>query len=577
MRSFTFFILFCFSICLSAQGLQFEPLTIPHLTTKSSDSRSANFVDLNGDGWDDIFISNSAGSGGLSNNFLYINKKNGNFERIFDDPIVGSMARFVSASFADADNDGDLDAYVVSWGSNNKNYFYRNNGDASFSYESDNVSGSITNFSESVAWIDANRDNKLDIYFTNSYIDLKNAYYENSGDGVYDSNNSIEFTDELLSTRSVDWVDYDNDGDMDLFLTNEGNSRNSLFRNDGIDQFTKVTGLNIVKELRNSTGSSWGDIDNDGDMDLFVANYANLGQKNQLYRNMGDDFQEESAFSAIDVKSSSFGSTFGDLDNDGDLDLIVCNSYLGSVTKNYVYINDGTGSFTKDTESALANFSTQSYGVALGDLDNDGWLDVLLTNNRNGNEPNSLFKNVGQGNNWVKFNCKGVVSNTSAIGTIVKLKSTMNGAATSQTRYITSSSGTCGQNSYAVHFGLADSEIVDEVIIQWPSGNIDVYSDLPINTIYDMVERNTTNGNVLTNVDFSVYPNPASSDITLDWEENVQEVYFRLYDMKGNLVCVKYLNHANDSIDVTKLANGSYIYEVTIDDSVIRDSIIIHK
>lgn len=562
------------NICL-AQEIQFEELNIPHLTSISSDSRSANFLDLNQDGWDDIFISNSAGSGGSAKNFLYINNQDGTFTLRENDPIVNHQARFVSASFADADNDGDQDAYIVTWGSNNKNYFYRNNGDATFTYEANNVSGSETNFSESVAWIDADRDNLLDIYFSNSYINLRNGYYHNEGDGVFKKKTNLNLTNQLLSTRSVDWVDYDNDGDLDLFMTNEGNAKNSLYRNDGVNQFTLVTELAIVNNNRNSAGSSWGDIDNDGDLDLFVANYANFGQKNQLFRNMGEDFEEETQ-SAISLDiSSSFGSTFGDLDNDGDLDLIVCNSYLSSINKNYVYINDGAGNFSKDENSIIANFTAQSYGVALGDMDNDGWLDVLITNNRNGNQANSLFRNTGEGNNWVKFNCKGIVSNSSAVGTIIHLKSNIKGQSITQTRQITSASGTCGQNSYSVHFGLGDADNIEELTVIWPSGQINTYKNLTVNSIHELIEDNTSMAIDINGHSISIYPNPAHEYINIELSDKIEEAHFKIFDLNGSLILNHSLNQKNCSVDISRLLPGTYVYEISTKEGITQDTLII--
>src|SRR5690606_15877280 len=229
---------------------------------------------------------------------------------------------------------------------------------------------------------------------------------------------NLPITNEFLATRSVDWVDYDNDGDCDLFLTNENNTANSLFRNDGPNNFTKITNLSIVSDSKSSSGSSWADIDNDGDYDLFIANWNN--QNNQLFRNDNGVFTEITSSVIASGGGNSFGSAFADIDNDGDLDLFVCNAFSNTQTNNFVYINDGNGNFTQDTTSDLALHSGWTFGCAFGDYNNDGWLDLILANTLNENQNNSLFKNTGTGNNWIKINCKGTVSNTSAVGTKVR-------------------------------------------------------------------------------------------------------------------------------------------------------------
>jgi len=539
----------------------FESLVIPNLTTTPSNSRSANFIDINGDGWDDIFITNSSGPGSGENNLLYINNTDGTFTTISNGDIVEDNSRSVSASFADADNDGDLDAYMVTWGSSTINYFYRNNGDGTFNYEPSNVSGSIFTFSESISWIDANNDQYLDIYYTNSAGSAANSYYENQGNGTFLLNTNIEFTNEVFGSRSVDLVDYDNDGDSDLFVTNENNAKNSLFRNDGTNNYTKITNLSFVEDLKNSGGSSWADIDNDGDFDLFIANYAPNGQSNQLFRNNNGVFAEEINSIIAAANSNSFGSTFGDIDNDGDVDLIVCNAYLSSVENNYIYINDGSGNFTQDTTSELANFTGWTYGCALGDYNNDGWLDVLFANNQNDNQTNSLFQNTGTGNNWVKFNCIGTNSNNSAIGAIIKVKSNINGNDVWQTRKITSATGTCGQNSYAVHFGLGDATIIDELEITWPIGTVETLTNISANTTYSLTENSLGLSESAIET-YTLFPNPVKDSFIINMK-NASGFSLNLYDTNGKLMKTFLINSNKKNYNVSDLASGNYFYTIS--------------
>ncbi len=333
----------CFGTAM-AFAQAFEATSLEDITTIPSASRSANFVDVNGDGWDDIFFSNGPANG--QNNMLYINNGDGSFTTTFTDDIVLELGRSDGVSFADVDNDGDLDCFEVTYGFGSvgrKNYFYRNTGNGVFDYEEESAMGSILTFSEMASWIDINNDQNLDLYITNSGGIQSNLYYQNQGDGSFVEVSNLSITSENVSSRSLDWVDYDLDGDSDLFITNEGNTSNSLFRNDGPDNFVQVFDSAIVQDNFNSGGSSWGDIDNDGDFDLFIANWN--GQNNQLFINNNGSFEEQLSSVIASGGGSSFGSTFGDVNNDGYLDLFVCNAFFSGQLENFLYINDGAGGF----------------------------------------------------------------------------------------------------------------------------------------------------------------------------------------------------------------------------------------
>jgi len=564
-------------ICIATYAFQpinaqsFEETSFPNLTTTPTASRSANFIDVNGDGWDDIFITNGPFEG--QNNMLYINNTNGTFTTVSGVDIVGDNDRSDGASFADVDNDGDNDAFVVTFGANGqgkKNYFYRNNGDGSFTYEPNIAMGIPLTYSEMATWVDINDDQFLDLYFTNSVGSLTNLYFENQGDGSFQSVTNLTITNEAKPSRSIDWIDYDGDGDCDLFVTNESNQNNTLYRNDGPDNFTQITNLNIVTDNKNSAGSSWGDIDNDGDFDLFVANYANAGQSNQLFINNNGTFTEDTNSAVASAVTNSFGSSFGDVDNDGDLDLFVCNAFLAGQDTNFLYINDGSGNFTLDTNSDLANHQGWTFGSAFGDYNNDGWLDVLLANTLDENQTNSLYKNTGTGNNWVKIICKGTASNASAVGALVRLTATIDGNSVTQIRKVAASSGYCSQNSYANHFGLGDATIIDEIEIQWPAGSTEIFTDIDINDLYAIVEGDGILANEDTNgFTASLFPNPVANAFTVSSSVFTEypEASISLYGVDGSLVHTASKTHAATNtetmtIDISHLSPGIYFYSI---------------
>lgn len=538
----------------------FEQMNFPDITNTLSSSRSANFIDVNGDGWDDIFFTNGLSTG--ETNMLYVNNGDGTFITVTDGDVVEHSIRAVGASFADVDNDGDLDGYVTTWGAGGqpkRNYFYRNNGNGIFNFE-ENVAPNLT-YSETATWIDVNNDQLLDLYITNSAQSLRNLYFENQGDGSFLERTDLTITNEVKPSRSVDWVDYDNDGDSDLFITNEGNNRNTLYRNDGSNNFTQITDLAIVQDIRNSMGSSWADVDNDGDFDLIVTNWE---QANQLFINENGIFTEVSDSEIAEAGISSFGSVFADIDNDGDLDLLILNSYNDTHFTNSLFINDGNGNFTKDTSSALANFEGWTYGAAFGDYNNDGWLDVILANNQDESQENAVFKNTGTGNNWIKIKCLGTNSNKSAIGAIVKITANINGNPVTQIRKVEANSGYASQNSLTTHFGLGNATEIQQIQIKWPSGLTENFSGLSINSMNNLTEGTGTLAvNEVHNSNFKVYPNPVKDILFVEGKLNSNSK-LELMNSEGKKIQSFDLELNNKTnINISNLPKGIYFYKIS--------------
>lgn len=574
-------LLFSFCVFLfyiqKTKAQSFEETTFEDITTMPSASRSANFVDVNGDGWDDIFFTNGPTAG--QNNMLYINNGDDTFTTVTADAIVSDNDRSDGASFADVDNDGDLDAVVVTYGRNGvgkKNYFYRNNGNGTFEYEPSNAIGIPLTYSEMVNWIDLNNDQFLDAYITNSIVSTRNLYFENQGDGSFEAVTGLSITNETLASRSINWIDFDGDGDSDLFVANENNANNSLFRNDGPDNFTQITNLPINQNGKNSAGSSWADVDNDGDFDLFVANWD--GQNNQLFINENGTFVEQTSSAIAAETGSSFGSAFADVDNDGDLDLLVCNAYFTGQETNSLFINDGNGTFSKDTSSALADHQGNTFGCAFGDYNNDGWLDVILANTLNENQNNSLFKNTGSGNNWIKIRCVGNPSNGSAVGAKVRVRATINGNEVRQTRQIEAASGYCSQNSFTNHFGLGDASNVSEIKIHWPSGAVEIFTDIDENKSYLVVEGNgiqlgTTSQ---TKYGYTVFPVPANDVLVINFAKNELNSKVEIFDLNARIIKEETnTNAVSMEMDISHLNAGTYILKITNSNKVSSQKIII--
>ncbi|MEN0047649.1 MAG: FG-GAP-like repeat-containing protein [Bacteroidota bacterium] len=559
-------LLFCLSL-MTLFGQQFTPITEGTIVNTRSDSRSCNFIDLNGDFLDDIFISNGPSTG--ENNMLYLNE-NGIFRAVTDDPIVQDQGKSDGATFGDVDNDGDLDAFVVTW-YGQRNFFYRNNGDNTFTFEAGTATFGGT-FSETAAFGDYDRDGWLDLYVTNStnfttntYAIKRNQLWHNTKDGKFERVATGEIVLDANISRSVQWIDYDQDGDTDLWVANEENEPNYLYENqEGV--FMKRTDIGLNNLNRSSTGSSWGDVDNDGDLDLFVANFSN--QRNQLFINNGSEGFQEDFSSVLREESCSFGSAFADFDNDGDLDLFVTNGFCDGELHNFLYQNDGKGNFTKD-ENSIPDLSTNcSFGAAWGDMNGDGYLDLVIANckgNAAQSPSNTLLRNNGGTNNFIKFHLEGVQSNRSAIGAIVRVKANIGGADVWQMREISGQSGYNGQNSLTVHFGLAEVETVDSVLIKWPSGQLDTLTNLASGEIYSIVETSISQvvktSNLLP-IQLQIFPNPiTSTQLSYQIEGNIdlsKEHYLEVLGVDGREKWRTPIVQRNDSLSIHHLASGIY-------------------
>jgi hypothetical protein len=284
--------------------------------------------------------------------------------------------------------------------------------------------------------------------------------------------------------------------------------------------------------------ASWGDVDNDGDFDVVVANAGYFQtQNNQLFLNSNGNFTEMTSGQLVTDGGCSYGSAFGDVDNDGDLDLAVANGYCNGAIVNFLYLNDGAGNFTRATTETLN--TPCSFGLAFGDYDNDGFLDLAIATCKNATaspQPNNLlYRNNGNDNNWLKIKLEGVVSNRAAIGAKVRIKTT----AGWQLRYISAQSGYNGQNSLVAHFGLGGANSVDSVTIEWPSGIRQHLTQVAANQQLFVVEEDATSLKAPALFQqFAVHPNPAGSTFQLqgNLEQALPKLQISLMDTTGKVV-----------------------------------------
>ncbi|NOT34852.1 MAG: hypothetical protein HOP12_11875 [Candidatus Eisenbacteria bacterium] len=459
--------------------------TGPHVTNAGA-SRAVCWVDFDKDGDLDIFLTNGPSTGQANALFRNDGAPNYTYTKVLGDPIVTGAFRADGASFADFDNDGDLDCFVVNWYGDN-NLLYLGNGDGTFTRVLTGAAVTDGGHSETCSWGDYDRDGWADLHVTNSGDAVAEAdfLYHNDQDGTLSRVLTGAIASDAFYTRSSSWIDIDRDGDDDMFVTNENGEDEILYRNQlvpgGTATFEAESPGDLATAGNSSFSAAWADYDNDGDFDCFVANSS--AENNSLYRNDGGTFTRMSA----DITSSDDGwsvcGIWGDIDNDGDLDLFVTNGFGGATKRNFLYqnrlIETGTASFVKLTTAQVTTDLGWSYGAAWGDYDQDGDLDLYVARTFNNNENESLYRNLNaNGSHWLELDLEGTASNRSALGAVVRVKATIGGQPVEQLRVVEGQAAYCSQN-LQLHFGLGDAAVIDTVEVIWPSGVREITTGLP--------------------------------------------------------------------------------------------------
>ena len=447
--------------------LMFSKLDDVLLDSKNTNSWTISWVDINKDGFDDLYVTDM----GLNTpNLIYMNNKNGGFtagQTLSEDGVS------MSNTWADVDNDGDEDLLVLNNG-RNTNRFYKNENGTLVLDNSKSFTQEISYY-HGGAFADFDNDNKVDLFMCNYFPTKYNEMHKNNSTTTFLKETSGAVSLEANSSLGPTWVDYDQDGLMDLFVPNGQGKKNSLFHNDGNGTFSKSNSI-VSQEGGKSVGSCWGDIDNDGDLDLFVTN--SNSQTNFLYKNLGGGNFAKIANTIVNQGGSSHGCSFADIDNDGDIDLYVTNDRI----RKFLYLNDGQGNFSENRDEMIVYNFGLSFGHAWSDYDHDGDLDLAVATHSN--QKNYVFKNNGNSNNWLEINLNATISNGSAIGAKIYVKANQ----ITQMREINSQSGFGGQSSYTQHFGLSNATIVDTITIKWPSGVVQNITAVAPNQILEITE-----------------------------------------------------------------------------------------
>ncbi len=387
-------------------------------------------------------------------------------------------------------------------------------------------------FSQRSNFSDINNDGHLDAFVCHDVA--PNVRYINNGSGVFTFQQGGMGDYPSGGNYGSIFVDYDNDGDSDLFIAKCGSGPiDELHRNNGNGTFTNVSNAAGMAEPSQSWSSAWADYDNDGDMDAMIGASSMGSGGHKLRRNNGDGtFTDVTVGSGLDTfESTNIENNAHDYDNDGWVDL-----FMGG---NNILINNGNMTFS-------VNPVTPTNGP-VGDLNHDGFLDIQ--------NDNTIYLNNGNDNGWLRVNLRGIISNGNGIGARVEL----HGSWGVQIRDVRSGDGFRNMSSLSTHFGIGDATGITKVVVKWPSGVEDVVMNPPKNQAMLIVESSTLSVDEgLTNTTFKLYPNPASDIIKFELNSNEASMsQAEIFDLTGRMVATPAIN--NQSIDVSKLSVGTYI------------------
>jgi enediyne biosynthesis protein E4 len=492
-------------------------------------------LDYDRDGWPDVYFTNSptvatALKGEKSPGALYHNNHDGTFTDVTAKAGVATPCFAMGGAVGDYNNDGWPDIYVTCFGGN---VLYRNNGDGTFTDVTAKAGVADGRWSTGAAFGDYDGDGFVDLMVAN-YVDfhlddmpgfgssptckfrgldvqcgprgLKGAgdsLFHNNGDGTFTNVSKSAGVDDPNGYYGLGtiWADFNNTGRPDIYVAND-TGPNFLYRNDGKGKFTEIglesgTALSEDGSEQASMGVAIGDYNHTGRPSLYVTNFSD--EDDSLYRNDGDwDFQDVSYQSGMALPSLpwvKWGDAFADLDNDGWLDLIAVSGHVypqvdmlpsgsGYHQPKLFHLNQQDGTFCDASELAGPALLEKrvSRGLAIGDLFNDGNVDVVVSD-LDGSP--MILKNHGvAGRHWISLELAGTKSNRLAIGARIKIVA----GGVTQTDEIHSGGSYLSQNDLRVHFGLGVAIKVDSVEIRWPSGAIDNIKNLASDNFYSVLE-----------------------------------------------------------------------------------------
>lgn len=475
-----------FSDVAAQQGI------IHSLNSTDNWGSGVSFYDFDHDGWDDLTLTQEHDS------IVFYRNNQGNFE-LLPSFIYGS-GETKQVLWVDYDNDNDDDLFVTYKFSTEK--LYNNDGNFNFTDVSQQAGlYALPSPSQGVSFGDFNKDGYLDFYLCR-YVEIGdsndvsqiNLLFSNNGDGTFtDKTFAAQLGNPIAPSFQGVWLDYDKDGWQDLFVINDKPyDANYLYHNNADGTFTDLADSAGVGLMANDPMSNTvGDFDNDNDLDIFFSNTGFVNSEGKLLvNNNNGTFNEMGMQYGVAVTEWSWGSVWLDYDNDGFQDLYVTTALVGNSifpeVSSVFYKSNQALNFSDYTSTAFTgNHIAASYASAKGDINNDGYADIIVLNAKNYNS--FLWQNSGYQNRYIKVTLHGTISNKMAIGSWVQVYA----GGKEYTQYTICGEGYMSQNSQHLIFGIGASSIVDSLVVTYLSGVKDRYYNLSSNMYYSFTEGET--------------------------------------------------------------------------------------
>ena len=492
-----------------------QDVTTPLLSGINHENhRGSAWCDYDNDGLLDVYITHFGAfdpepGGGYegSPNQLLKNNGDGTFEDITTYELEAQSGLSHHATWADIDNDGLPDLYITQSSNSGTEHSILLHHESAGNF-SDITSGYPVSMDgilpRSVGWQDINDDGLVDLLVAVSAgEDKQNRLLINSGNGTFTLQESV-LSEPFHQSRSIGWCDFNNDALPDVYITNgaedhsdESERLNQLFMNIGSGEWIEMAGIAGVDDAGHGRGQAWGDINNDGYMDLFVGNQKGSdtgGGHNRMFLNNGDG-----TFTTITNSAGLLESfrtrcvSMADFDNDGFLDIYIVN-FGNAQPPNHLYRNNGDETFTEVASGTpVAGGLENGSSATWADYDNDGWIDLYIVGGSSeapGVGMNRLVRNENHnGNHWLEVELCGVTSNRTAIGARVTITHRNDSnQIVYQMRDIQSGSGYNSAHMLRAHFGVGSSEQIIDLSVRWPSGVVQTISNHPVDKIIRVVE-----------------------------------------------------------------------------------------
>ena len=520
----------------------------------SAFSQGVSIVDINDDGFDDLFITRRN-----RDNQFFINNGDASFTNIAAEARVDDIGLSALTIWSDFDQDGDQDFFLGMEEGRPK--LYLNNGDLTFTNITEAALGDLQGYVASAQWGDVNGDGWEDLFVF--ILDGTNQFFFNNQNGGFENvTEQLGIIDKRLTMGAM-LFDFDQDHDLDLYITHDGYGGNHFYVNDGVGVFTDLSiELGVYTET-DAMGVAIGDYDNDGWQDIYLTNLY----ENQLFKNIeGQGFKEVAAEAGVDDYGMGWGASWIDYDNDGWLDLYTANDTYFSDYSNKMYINNQDGTFQNGFSGEDILSKKGSYATAVSDLNNDGVPEIIMANRGAVDRLEVFLFENNTNHNFISVK----LSNPKN-GSTVKV----NTSSKSYIRGALSGTGWCGEDSDWILLGINNVETVD-IEVNWLNGTNEEFVGIKANKFYNissegLKEQSRTSfewpHEIVTNL---LKEDKLNINTYIDQFINIfiyNNIYLNIYTYENKLIYRKSFEYL-ESLDLSFLSRGFYIISIESQDGI---------